>query len=287
VSSALAFIIAFANVAQPTPAPIDPVLPKELTEIVKRATDAELDEKRGTNNAIEILNAERAKRSDPRQQLALDLRAAAIGLRERFLISQEFPIEMRYQQAVSTFARLDLADPGLLEWQERMFSRLPEVKKKLGKRGTWKLRAAILSRSSAIDRDAVARAFNDALTQVGAKLELVPAKEAPLVIVVGAQDAPDRNREKPAVKVTCELQSIKDGKVAWKNGFFRVDEAPDANVALKSALAWIGRVGARDLYFRWLGEQGIPVLLQQGPIGKGAVVVDEHGHDVPPMTQKR
>src|SRR5688500_12538865 len=97
-------------------AQLDPTLPDDVRPIVEQAVKAELDPKRGSGNAVEILKAEKTKFNDPAKGLSIDLRMAAIDLRRRFLTDERFPVPIRWEQALSTFARLELSEPGVKEW---------------------------------------------------------------------------------------------------------------------------------------------------------------------------
>lgn len=284
--STLALLFALAPAEVPGPASkgagIDPVLPEALRDVVAEASKAELDPKRGTNNAVEILKAKKAEvpKGSP-LALALDLRIAATTLRGRFLTSTEFEVPRRTEQALSTYSRLDATEPGLSTWLERTLDQFPAVKKGLGGKGPRVLKLAVLTRGASLDRQAVVGAFSAVLAKAGVKLEVVPAKEASLVITVGAEDARRDVDQARAVKVTFGAESIVAGKVAWRHGLFRVEAADDPTTALKAGLDWVARIGARDLMFRWLGENGLPNLLDPSPQRPGAD--HDHGHGHGPM----
>jgi hypothetical protein len=247
------------------PLPVDPFLRPELVEAVERASQAELDPKRGTGNAIEILNARKKELgSDQALTMGVDLRIAGTVLRSKFLHSNEFPEPERAVQALSTFSRLDIDDPNINYWVDRTLDKNPEAKKKLGKRGTWVIRGAILTRGSGFDRAQVAQAFQQSLKKVGVQFESVAAKEAAKVLTVSAEDAPHEGGN-VAVKMALSLQSIEKGKIVWEQSLFRVEAAKDPGVALRSCLVWLSRIGGRDLFFRWLGENGLTALKDSTP----------------------
>lgn len=281
LSSAVAELPPGGGPAKTVSSMVDPLLPAELRDTVAEASKAELDPKRGPNNAVEILRSKKSEvGAKPALATALDLRIAATKLRERFLGATEFPPAKRAEQALSTFTRLDPAEPGAEVWLQRALDASPEVKRKLGKRSTWKLRTAVLTRSAALDRGVAERTFAAALEKVGVRLELVPAKEAEVVLVLGAEDAAREVGKDHAVKVTLGIELIQDKKVAWKNGIFRIEAADDPEVALKSALEWLARVGGRDLYYRWLGAKGLSGLADPLPHRPG------DGHDHGPAAPK-
>lgn len=260
---------------QPSPArtpgmaPIDPYLPQSLTKIVTDASEAELDPKRGPDNAVSILASERDRHPEgSREARALDLRIAAVKVRKRCLTSEEFAKPARLEQALSTYARLDLAEPGLRPHLDRALAVRPEAQKALGARARWKLPVAILTRGSALELEAVRKAFASALERVGTKLEVVPAREASLVITLGVDDVPTGESDRATVKLTFSVEAIRDGHVVFKNSLFRIEAAHDARLALASALDWASRIGGRDLFFRFLGERGFPLLLE--PRGRPA-----------------
>lgn len=245
---------------------LDPFLPVSLEGAVRSASDAELDPKRGPGNALEILKAEKEKRkTSPEEALSLDLRIAATTLRSRFLSSGEFGEPERHIQALSTFSRLDLEEPGLSRWLEKALDKNPEARRKLGKKSTWTLRVAFLTRSSAIDKGAAAQTFAAAFQRAGVRLVVVPAREAPVVLTLSADEMPREAEGDRAVKVSLGIESIRDGKVTWRHSLFRTEAADSPEVALRSGLAWLARVGGRDLFFRWLGESAFPALLDPTP----------------------
>ncbi len=140
-SLSLAFVLA-TFVAQNVPPELrrnqqrgfDPVLPEIIRPAVERASKAELDPKRGAGNAVEILKAERKKFQGAQDiQLAIDVRVAATMLRSRFATNEKVTEPERLQQALSTFSKLDMSEPGLKEWTERAIALLPEVKAELSK----------------------------------------------------------------------------------------------------------------------------------------------------------
>jgi hypothetical protein len=245
---------------------IDPFLPEPLRPTLEKAIDAELDPKRGVGNAVEILKVKKSELAGRRtDEVALELRSAAIKVRERFMTADEFTAEMRPVQALSTFSRLDLHDPGLGQWLDRALDKNPAAKKKLGKRGTWTIKVAILVRGSGLDKKLVHDAFASAFQKVGVRLETVAPREAPMVITVGAEDAPQEGSDGAGVKVTFAAQSLDHEKVSWEQSLYRIERAKSFEVALRSGLEWIARIGGRDLFFRWLGESAFPLLLDPSP----------------------
>jgi hypothetical protein len=244
--------------------PIDPFLPDALRPAVEEAVSAELDAKRGPENALEILKAKKNTVSgDEALSLSLDLRIAAVSLRSRFLQATQFSEDARYVQALSTFSRLDLGEPGLSRWLDLALDRNPEAKRKLGKK-PWIMKAAILARGSGWDKKLADGVLASALGKAGVHLDVVPPKEAPVVVVFGVEDAPHQEN-RASVKVTIALQRIERGKVVWEQSLFRTEAAERFADALASALTWAARIGGRDLFFRWLGENAFPALMDSTP----------------------
>ncbi len=267
--------------------PRDPYLPESLREVVEKAHQAEIDPKRGMANAIDQLKAERAKRpNSPRDLEAIDLRVAGTILRGKFVTSAEFPAPLRSVQAFSTYSRLDLWEPGLKYWLDRSLDENPEAKAKVRAKNALKMKIGILIRGSGIDREEIARTFKHALERVGASIELVPLKEAEMVLTFAAEDAPREREGDTAVKLAFGAERIQDGKVVWRTTFFRVEAAKDPKVALKSALEWTARVGGRDIFFRRLGELAFPILAGPPTLEKGIAPAGEHQHDHAPMRVK-
>jgi hypothetical protein len=250
---------------------IDPTLPEELRPMAEKAAEAELDPKRGTGNAMEILKAEQPKYTDQMRQLAIQLRMAALVLRKRFVSAEEFPVPIRWEQALSTFARLDLSEPGLKEWIDITLKNHDYARKKLAKKKQRRIKAAILTRAG-LDKQRVAKPLADLLKKIGFELALVPAKEATMVITASAEDAPPQKNLR-MVRVQLGIESIRDGKVIWRHSLYRTEGGVDADEAIGRALVWLAKVGGRDLFFRWLGEEAFHTFLEGGPTTRK----DPHG----------
>lgn len=254
-------LLAFLAVGQQPK--IDPTLPKELRPIVEQAIEAELDPKRGTGNAVEVLRQERKKWKDQRHQLSLDLRNAAIVLRRRFITIGEYPVPIRYEQALSTFSRLELTEPGIGEWIERALEHHDYAKKRIGRKKQRVIEASVLTRGG-LDRGRIQKVFQETVAKTGFLLKMVPAKKATMIIKVSAEDAPPQKNLR-MVRVQLGLESIRDGKVVWRHGLWRTEGGKDAGEAIQKALEWLAKVGGRDMFFRWLGETAFHSFLQSGP----------------------
>jgi len=261
----------------PTRQTIDPYLPASLFPTVTAAAQAELDARRGSGNAIATLKAERAKRQLPDELMALDLRVAGVVLRQRFLTDKKFPEPLRWEQAISTFSRLDLAEPELKTWLDRAIANHPFAKKELAKKNKRVLKAALLLRGEGFDKKKAEAAFRKPIAALGFDLQFVPAKEASLILKLAAEDAVSEVPDQRAVRVLLGLESLQDGKVVWHQSLFRTTKAKESSVALEAALEWMTRVGGRDLFFRWLGEHAFPSLVA----GLGPPSGDDQEHGRP------
>lgn len=244
-------------------AQLDPTLPDDVRPVVEQAIKAELDPKRGSGNAVEVLKAEKGKQTDPAKQLSIDLRMAAIALRRRFLTDERFPVPVRWEQALSTFARLDLSEPGVKEWIDEALKHHDYAKKRIGTKKQRVIKAAILTRGG-LDKEKVAKPLVELVKRAGFELAIVPAKEASMVITASAEDAPPQQNLR-MVRVQLGLESIRDGKVIWRQGVYRTEGGIDAEEAIGRALAWLAKVGGRDLFFRWLGETAFHTFVEGGP----------------------
>lgn len=254
--------------------PIDPILPEALRATVERADAAERDPKRGPSNALAVYEeAKRAHAGDDRLLLALRLREAGVVLRRHFLESKQFPLVLRYEQAVSTFARLDLAEPGLKAWLDTALDNHPEGKARLEATGR-KIPMALLVRGSQLDKEAIAKRLVDVFAGVGLKVVIVPPKEARFVLKLGAENPRRPIPGKRAVRVLLGIEGILDGETTWTHTMYRTEAATETEAAMSAALDWLLRIGGRDLFFRWLGETAFPsVIATQGKGGH-----DGHGH---------
>lgn len=243
---------------------IDPTLPEDLRPVVERAVEAELDPKRGAGNAVEVLRLERKKHQDQRHQLALDLRNAATTLRQRFITVDEYPVPIRYEQALSTFSRLELTEPGIEAWIDKALQHHEYAKKRIGKKNQRVIEAVVLTRGG-LDRKRIQKAFQETVATTGFRLKMVPAKKATMVLKVSAEDAPSQKKDLRMVRVQLGLESVRDGKVVWRHNMWREDGGKDADEAIDRALTWLAKVGGRDMFFRWLGETAFHSFLQAGP----------------------
>lgn len=261
---------------------VDAYLPSAVRPAVEEAAKAELDPKRGSGNAIEILRAERAKYAkDPAMALALDLRVAGTILRTRFMSDDGASVPLRIENAVSTFSRLDLAEPGLSKWLERAQKDHPLAKQVLGKKGARRVEATLLARGSDLDRKQIEAAFRQAFQAAGFDFVVVPANKASLVIKLSASGAPPLRANEVGVKLDVGLESVREGKILWQHTVWRIDSAPDFPGALAKTLEWVAHIAGRDLLFRWLGERVFPTLAQPPPGSeKGG---DGHGHGITPV----
>lgn len=264
--SSAAAILALALSAQPGGMPqIDHALHPNVRAIVEKAIEAELDPKRGGSTAAQMLQSEIDKRkSKMDEQLSLRLRFAGVELRRRFLMGKDFPEPVRYEQCLSTFARLDLTDPGLKEWLERSLKHHPYAKQRLGKKKQRTIKAALLVRGADLDPKDIKKRFQKALRDVGFDIAFVPAKKATMILKMGAESAKSPDGSQRAVRVVLGLESVKDGRAVWQHELFRTVAAKDLKVAIDDALSWLVKIGGRDMFFRWLGERAFKLFLARG-----------------------
>lgn len=263
---------------KPTRQTLDPFLPEPLRATVTEAAEAERDPRRGPGNAMTILKQAKERLSDPNQRLALDLRLAGVALRNRFLRDPKFPEPVRWEQVLSTFARLDLTEPLLKAWLDDAVAHHPTAQQNLKKKGARTLQAGLLLRGDTLDKTTAQKALSEPIERLGFKLEWVPVKEAAWVVTLGAEDAKADDPNLRAVRVLMGIEAQHQGKLAWSHSLFRTEQAKDPNVARDSALNWIARVGGRDLFFHWLSERGFGLLEDaagsNAPGAEGA-----HGHE--------
>ncbi len=270
------------------PERVDPALPEVLRPTIEKAAEAERDDKRGPSNAQAVLDAEMDRHRDPNLVIALKLRHAAIELRKKLLANERLPEAIRWEKAFSTFARLDLTEPGLAEWFDLTLANHAYAKKKLATKKQRTLEAALLVRGADLDRKTIERAFSEGFAKAGFTLKFVPAKDAKAILKVGVESVKHPDPQLRAARVTLGLESLRDGKQIWRHSLFRAEAAKELSVAAKSALDWTVRVGGRDLLFRWLGERAFHTFLEPGRFsmatgtdlerGGGGGDHDGHGH---------
>ncbi len=245
----------------------DPVLPRELRAKVRSASQAERDPKRGTPNALEILKAEKERvGAHARLVRALDLRIAATVLRNRFLHAKKTPAQDRIIQAISTFSRLELTEPGLRAWIDQSFPLHPRAQRLFSKTHGQPIHAAVLTRGATVPRALVAKTFKAVFSEASIPFLVVPLKNADFVIKAGARDALTSQDER-AVRVAIHLEHVKNGSVVWQHALTRTVTATPIDAALHDGLTWLAKVGGRDLFFQWLSDHAFPKLARMRPPG--------------------
>jgi len=250
-------------------APIDVHLPDHLRAPITEAAEAELDPKRGPENARQILERARSEAARrPRDAMTLQLRIAALELRRTFLTESTLDEGQRYEQALATFSRLDLAEPGFAGWLERTLKRRPEVQANLQKGGT--LQVAVLSRG-AIDRETLERSLRSAFEQseLPFKLAFTPPKAADYLLKVSTENL-TRPGQKPAVGLRVVVESTAEDAVGDKQRSSRALEADRPEAAAEAGARWVGHVVGRDLVARFLADRGLPMMVR-GPLSGGSV----------------
>jgi len=237
---------------------IDPALPDSIRKVVISASKAELDPKRGLGNALQILRAERKNwRDEPQTLMALELRLAATLLRSRFVNNKRQKEPERYQQALSTFSKLELSEPGLRTWINRTLAKNPKVQKKLRpKKRTQAISVAILTRGSGLDSKPISKQLKKRLGDVGFPIRKTPVKTARYLLKFGSDEV--RNAAgKPVVRVSLNIESRVKGRAVWQQTFFRTSEASVLAEAIDENIDWLLKVGGRDLLFNWLRFNGL------------------------------
>lgn len=283
MSPALSFLLPALVLAQ-APAPfersdVDPFLPDTLRPVVELAIQAELDPKRGPGNAMAVLSeAMREHGDDDGALLTLRLRQAGVVLRKRFMEDRNFPEALRYEQAISTFTRLDLREPGLEQWLKAALQHHPEGNKRVEavKRT---IPISVLARGQGVDRKQIAQQLVAAIAELGFKAKVVPPKNARFVLKVATENPKTPVPGRHAVRVILGIEEIINGKVGWTHTIFRTEAAAEAQTAIDAGVQWLLRVGGRDMFFYWLGKTAFPSLVarpdhqrESGPGHAG------HGH---------
>jgi hypothetical protein len=280
-AAALLLSASLLGLAQPLPAELnsnqerrgfDPVLPATIAPAVARAVEAELDAKRGTQNAVEILKAEQRRISGDRDlELSLNVRLAAAVLRARFSSNDKVEKAVGLQQALSTYAKLDVSDPGLAAWIERAVEATPAAKEAFAKTGR-KIEVALFARGEGLDVDAFSKRLSSLVSASGFTLVKKPPKQTVFLLKLSADQVREAGKA-PAVRVTLEIS--KELPAPLKRSLFRTVEAKDADVAMAAAVEWLARIGGRDLIFHWMAEHGLPEALPMTPRSSGH---GGHGH---------
>lgn len=254
------------------PIRIDPVIPSAIEEIVRRAALAEMDQKRGPGNAIQILEAGMTEhKGDPALHISLMLRRAAVGLRSAFLAEPNTPEAVKYQKALSTFSKLDIREPQLKAWLDRVIDKVPDAKKTLRSKKNRVIRVAVLTRGSGLDPTSVASAFKGPIEKLGFRVQKTPLKKADYAVTILATEVRAESGQ-PTVRLETRMEEVENGHPAeWQQSLFRTTEAYSLDAAVAAALDWTAGVAGRELFFHFLSENGLPGALMAPP-GAG------HGH---------
>lgn len=263
----LSLILSTGLVSQPLQArrgELDPFLWASIRDTVEQAAEAEADPKRGAANAMEILRARRAEINDRNTQIALDLRLAATLLRDRFRTSTKFSVPMRRAQSLSTYARLDLTEPGL-----------SDLLKDCLKEETLSIRVAALGRSPKLDLSTFRKELDLAFAKLPVTLEWVDPGQAEFRLKVQVSVL---ETDPPQRLTRLDVEHIEDGKVAEQRALYRSSALSDE--AEQQQFRWLARIGGRDLLFQFLREGPIPDLatLYAPPSGDGHHH-HHHGHE--------
>lgn len=253
----LSALTAAPPIALSTRGGIDPMLPDSLRPAVQAAAEAEADPKRGPGNAKRSLEeALKALPEGSPEHMSLRLRVAATYLRQNFLRRTNEREEKRYADALSTFTRLDLTEPGLARWV-KLAAAHTEGAPALIETGR-QIPISCLVRGSGLTREAVQAAFDDAFKDTGFSLNWVPLRQAHFVLKLAATPVHGRR----AIRVSLNTEGVHSGRVAWRDGLFRETQAAQPKEAVASSLRWLSRIGGRNIFFRWVGEHGLPKLLK-------------------------
>ncbi len=252
------------------PNPLDPMLPDHLRPVVERASAAELDSGRGAANAVRLL--QEAQRGRPEDQLRLQLRVAAISLRQTFLTKSKLDVPGRYGQALATFSRLDVTEPGFSAWLERTLKHRPDAERSLSEDP--KIRVAVLIRGKVVDRATLKSELRTAFADLKrrAQLTFVAPKDADYRLELGAQTM-TRPGERPTIEFVAEVQA-KDG---WESRLRRAIEADEPSVAARAGARWAARIAGRDLAAKHLAAHGLAYMIA-GPSVLGIPGTTPHDH---------
>lgn len=257
------------------PRNIDMTLPGVLRPTLEQASDAELDPKRGTGNAMEIIKAARERLTDAPLRLSLDLRMAALVIRTRFLNDPKVPPEQRAARALSTFSRLDLTEPGLGVWVKRAIaSAAPDNRARLTTKEAKRIRVYLATQGAGIDASPFYAELGRVLETMDMKLVKAAPKEADFTGKLAALEVRDEGGS-ATVRVTLDLAATAGAEPRWRRTYYRTAIAPDAKVALEAGVTWLTRIGGRDLLFTWLDAHGLEGAVMVVP-GQGD---HDHAHD--------
>lgn len=248
---------------------VDAYLPPHLRPAVAAAADAELDPKRGPANALQMLErAQREVAKTPEEVMTFKLRVAALELRRTFSTTSKLDDAGRHEQALSTYSRLDLTEPGFAAWLGRTLDHHPEVAEAIA--ASPEIEVAVLTRGP-IERKALEQALRRALKVSGLDLKLafVEPKEADYLLKLTAENI-TQNGRRPAIGLQVVLQSTKDDGVGAKQKMGRAIAAPTPEEAAAAGAEWVAHIGGRDLVARFLADRGLTMMVL-GPLSGGAV----------------
>lgn len=250
--------LALLALAQPVQATagnpeLDPYLWPELRDTVEAAAAAEADPKRGPGNAAALLEAEKKRHGSTQLRTALDLRLAGVMLRQRFLSNPQVPEPLRRAQALSTYSRLDLSEPGLAA----ALRGAAAISQSKTSTASLELKVALLGRTPGLDLTPFEQRLRTLLGDVGVRLRVVPPDEAGYLLKLGARD---ETAETGARVVSVRLDLAEQGGERWSRSMYRGSSAKTPESALSASIEWLARIGGRDLLFHYLSDGPIPEL---------------------------
>ncbi len=238
--------------APPPASPVDPTLPASVRPVIADAIRAELDPRRGPGNALALLETALAKHPPgSRTFRALSQRKAAVALRRLFLTRDRLAAPARDGLALSTFALLELADPGLDAWLARAWAH-----RQPGPAGLPVLKIALLAGND-LDRAGIERVWVQRFRAIGVSVEFGPARAADFVIRLRGQGTQPPKGRAHAVQLQLGIEHVIDGRTAWRTAVTTRSVSDTARQAGDAGVDWLTRVGGRDLLFRWLQSEGI------------------------------
>lgn len=236
---------------------LDSSLPEVLRPVVTKAAKAELDKKRGTGNALQILRAVRETyKNNPATLTSLELRIAATVLRARFLQNKKAEPQVRAQQALSTFSRLDLTEPGLPGWLNRTLEQFPDARKKATGRKN-PIKVAVLGRGTGIDRNKIFKQLRDMFKPLGIQLKKTSVKKARYLISLGSDEVRAAEANGTVVRVILKINAKDKTPQPWRQSYYRTSKAKKLEDALTENITWLLKIGGRDLLFDWLRANGL------------------------------
>jgi hypothetical protein len=223
------------------------LLPDALFPAVSAASEAEWSHPKRFGEARAILLRERSRvASDPELLRVIDLRVAANILRSRSEATSSLASNDRWKDALFTFARLDLKEPGLDRWlQKARENEKPRREKSM------LFQLAYFAPSQSFDLSAAHDRLSALFSRLDIPIQRVDEANASFLLrirALGVQHIGAMSQ----VRMGVVVQHRDHGRVIWEDSLTHTASGSNSKAAQDACIDALLRLAGRDLLFHWL-----------------------------------